>query len=216
MELKKEIGERIKLARNNNKLTRKHLSELTGFTSSRIANWECGIRTPNWDSAKTLGKILGVNPTYLLCFDLKANKEEHCPNDTKGFYSSIPLFSLSSLETEADTKENIPIPNFLISTVTKETIAIRQEDDSMQPLINNGDVVTFEKNTIPIHGDIVLVEFINSEKFHIRKIQFDNSDLNSEKIIFSTLNQDWPDTTITLSSQYKVIAVMRTNKRLFL
>ena len=59
---------RIKAARKAAGYTLKGLSDETACTikPSRIANWESGTRQINVESAKVLGKILGVTPGYLM------------------------------------------------------------------------------------------------------------------------------------------------------
>lgn len=59
---------RIKAARKAAGYTLKGLSDETAcaIKPSRIANWESGTRQINVESAKVLGKILGVTPGYLM------------------------------------------------------------------------------------------------------------------------------------------------------
>lgn len=70
MDIKKEIGQRIKMAREKNGWS---LSELaartTSLQKSRIGNYEQGTRTPGPLEAKELAHALGVSAAYILCVD---------------------------------------------------------------------------------------------------------------------------------------------------
>ncbi len=71
MDLTKRIGQRLRAARQEQKLS---LSDLSGRTNSlsksRISNYEQGIRRMGLEEAHELSVALGtVTPTYLLCLD---------------------------------------------------------------------------------------------------------------------------------------------------
>lgn len=71
MDLTKRIGQRLRAARHEQKLS---LSDLSGRTNSlsksRISNYEQGIRRMGLEEAHELSVALGtVTPTYLLCLD---------------------------------------------------------------------------------------------------------------------------------------------------
>ncbi len=68
----REIGERLRYARNSAGLSLSQLSELTGGTlsKSRISNYEQGLRNLSIEAARGLAEALGnVSPAYLMCLD---------------------------------------------------------------------------------------------------------------------------------------------------
>lgn len=71
MELTKRIGQRLRAARHEQKLSLSALSARTNALSkSRISNYEQGIRRMGLEEAHELSIALGtVTPTYLLCLD---------------------------------------------------------------------------------------------------------------------------------------------------
>lgn len=71
MNIKKEGGRRLQAARADRRWSQKELSRQTGgvLSSSRIGNYEAGIRQMKSKEALVLGKALGVEPSYLLCID---------------------------------------------------------------------------------------------------------------------------------------------------
>lgn len=73
MDLTKQIGQRLRAARHEQKLSLSDLSSRTNSLSkSRISNYEQGIRRMGLEEAHELSIALGtVTPTYLLCLDDK-------------------------------------------------------------------------------------------------------------------------------------------------
>lgn len=71
MDLTKRIGQRLRAARHEQKLSLSDLSSRTNSLSkSRISNYEQGIRRMGLEEAHELSVALGtVTPTYLLCLD---------------------------------------------------------------------------------------------------------------------------------------------------
>lgn len=73
MDLKEEIGRRIKKAREDAGLTLLDLENRTAVLKvSRISNYEQGRRTPGPEEAKLLARALGVSAAYLLCVDAES------------------------------------------------------------------------------------------------------------------------------------------------
>lgn len=93
MDLKEEIGRRIKQAREDAGLTLLELSKRVGHLKvSRISNYEQGRRTPGPEEARALARALGVSAAYLLCVDAeselrpdeKALLENYRATDSRG------------------------------------------------------------------------------------------------------------------------------------
>jgi len=67
-----EIGQRLREARHQRRLSLSALAALTGgaLAKSRIASYEQGLRRLGIEQAQVLAKSLGnVSATYLLCLD---------------------------------------------------------------------------------------------------------------------------------------------------
>lgn len=71
MDLTKRIGQRLRAARHEQKLSLSELSSRTeSLSKSRISNYEQGIRRMGLEEAQELANALGtVTPTYLLCLE---------------------------------------------------------------------------------------------------------------------------------------------------
>lgn len=70
-ELTQRIGNRLRQARHDQKLSLSELAERTGcYSKSRISNYEQGLRRMGLEESIALAAALGtVSPTWLLCLD---------------------------------------------------------------------------------------------------------------------------------------------------
>jgi len=60
------IGERIRTAREKNKLTNAQLAKSLDVTHSSVSTWECGRAYPSTKNLFLLAQTLGVSAGYLL------------------------------------------------------------------------------------------------------------------------------------------------------
>jgi transcriptional regulator with XRE-family HTH domain len=73
MDYKKEAGKRLRKARTDKGLTLRDLSGKLGniLSESRLSNYEQGIRMLGVAEALAVYRVLGVQPSYLLCVDVE-------------------------------------------------------------------------------------------------------------------------------------------------
>ena len=71
---KYEIGERIRLYRENRGLSQMELAELIEVSNSRISNWEQGQNRPDADILARLCRALEVSPSELLDVHLSTDE----------------------------------------------------------------------------------------------------------------------------------------------
>lgn len=79
------IGENIKKARTNAKLTQQELADAisdknNSYINTSISNWENDINKPDTEAIASLCKVLNVDANYILGFDETRNKEGPEPN----------------------------------------------------------------------------------------------------------------------------------------
>lgn len=61
---------RLKEALNDNSLRAIDLVDKTGIAKASISHYTTGTRVPSRDNAASIGKVLGVNPAWLMGFDV--------------------------------------------------------------------------------------------------------------------------------------------------
>lgn len=66
MDLKYELGSRIRKYREESGLSQKDFALLIGVSNSRVSNWEQGINRPDADILADICRALNVSPSELL------------------------------------------------------------------------------------------------------------------------------------------------------
>ena len=66
MQMRYEIGSRIRKYREENNLSQKQLAEKIGVSNSRVSNWEQGLNRPDADILAAICVALDVSPSLLL------------------------------------------------------------------------------------------------------------------------------------------------------
>lgn len=81
MNYKKESGRRLKAARSEKRWTLEELSKRAGgvLSASRLGNYEQGLRMMGVGECLALARVLGVQPSHLLCLDVE--DEEMTPEE---------------------------------------------------------------------------------------------------------------------------------------
>lgn len=69
------IGDKIKNLRTQKKITQKELAEQTGLSEITIRKYESDERSPKFNSAEKIGKVLEVSGAWLMGFDVPMNSK---------------------------------------------------------------------------------------------------------------------------------------------
>lgn len=64
------VGERFKEALNENHMSQQELAEKTGIGKSSISQYCNGTNCPARDRAEVIGRVLNVNPVWLMGFEV--------------------------------------------------------------------------------------------------------------------------------------------------
>lgn len=120
MNYKREIGRRIKAAREGLGLSQSKLAARTDnvLSASRIANYEQGSREPGVQEIRILAKALGQDPAYLMCLEDESEMTPQerqllrdfsaLPENERGAYARrISALALAYKEPVAD--ERVPV-----------------------------------------------------------------------------------------------------------
>lgn len=81
MDLKYEIGTRIRKYREERNLSQKQFAQLMSISNSRVSNWEQGINRPDADTLADICRVLDVSPSALL--DVHLSDEELSDQERK-------------------------------------------------------------------------------------------------------------------------------------
>lgn len=181
----KEIGKRIKLCRENNKLTQGELGERLGLNKSTIQRYETGqvakIKLPILES---IACELNVSAAYL------ALKTDNPETTTQSIESNatilpqekirmIPVYESVSAGFGAYADNYILeyMPLFIASDEeAKNTMCIKVQGNSMYPKIEDGDSIQVLKQDWCNSGQVAVV-LIDDEDSVVKKIEYDKNSI---------------------------------------
>ncbi|MCX7118216.1 MAG: helix-turn-helix domain-containing protein [Legionellales bacterium] len=204
MNIKEEIGNRIRNERKSKGITRKVLAELTDdLNISRINNYERGVRTPGPEEIKQLAKALAVSPAYLMCLT-----DEKQPKKIPGLGGVLPLLNhtqacdpiphIQAMKRD-DNLENMPfIPVDLESAkmLGENAFALKMEDESMLPELRVNDLLIIDPSRKPIPGGIIAVAMGDGDQIIIRRYRELSVSKSHHEYELIALNNDWANLRI--------------------
>ena len=155
---------RIKSAREDLKLTKRELAKRIGVHESSINKYEKGLVDIPLSKISELARVLKVTEAYLMGW------EEKTPQTQQGL--QIPVLGnvaagipISAVEDILDYEE---VPQSWENQ--GEFFALRIKGDSMQPKMDDGDVVIVRQQSDANSGDTVIV-LVNGDDATCKKLQ---------------------------------------------
>jgi len=139
------IGNRLKSARKDLKFSQKSIAGIIGTTQSNYSKIERGCFPPSSSHIILLKENLNINPDWLLYGTPPAFIEKPVLNHyLVPIFSNIPLGPWEKWRESKNPdsfKEYVYIPELLTMT---QYFALRVQDDSMEPVINNRDILVID------------------------------------------------------------------------
>lgn len=138
-----EIGDRIRIKRNELGMTLLELANKIGVREATVQRYESGsIKNLKQSTISALSDALNVTPAYLMGW------EDEDPSSTPPGVIRVPVYGvipagipMSAIEEVLDYEE---MPESR-DTVGKEFFALRLKGDSMFPNYLDGDIVIFQR-----------------------------------------------------------------------
>ena len=144
-----KIGQRLKLAREQKKITLEQAGERVGVHKSTVSRWENGeTKKINLTIIETLSDFYSVNPSWLSGHDVPMEISS-CSKNTSSpasavvlVYGTIPAgIPMECIEDVLDTEE---IPASMLKG-GKQYFGLRINGNSMFPTYLDGDTIILEK-----------------------------------------------------------------------
>lgn len=193
-------AKRIRQALSRADMSAKDLSEKTGVQEASISQYVNGYHKPSNISAGKIGKVLGVDPLWLMGFDVPMIKVDDLPSypnihpvTTRRFpmLGSVacgePIMMAEDVEVDVDTTEDI-----------KADFCLRCKGDSMiNARIYDGDIVFVKKQPTVENGQIAVVA-IDDEATLKRFYRY------SDVIVLRAENPSYADIVLTPEEHKRV------------
>ncbi|WP_367607894.1 LexA family protein [Legionella sp. W05-934-2] len=224
MNVKEQIGRRIKEERNAKGLTRKELAALTeDLNVSRINNYERGDRTPGPSAIKQLAEALEVSPAFLMCL---SDDKQGSLHKRAGIGALVPILDYQQAcepiyhidafrnEDNSEKFDLIPIDPNLANRLSENAFAIKIKDDSMSPEFRTDDMIIVDPEKKATPGDFVVFHIENEDEVIIRKYKQISAGKNTEFELVA-LSDDWANIHIDNETEGRVVGTAMSLKRDF-
>lgn len=152
------IGDMIAKARKEKRVTKTELSRLTEINIGHLTHIEKGERNPSHKALKNICKALDIPYQQLMyTYDKVINEDQEDYNVVKHI-SYNKLLAVDSIAGFIDCPANLP----------SSAIAIKVNDDSMEPKLEKGSYAFVEYNTplnskdygiFSLNGEIIMRKF---------------------------------------------------------
>ena len=143
--MNKKIADNIKKIREEKHISQQELGSLLNISGKTISSWEIGRTEPNMGYIQSMCDIFNISIDELI----------YGSNDKKSYglkYKEIPLYSPICCGNggfaEDNIMEYIPVPGDGLN-VNKEYFAQYAKGNSMADRIEDGDLLVFEKTSVP-------------------------------------------------------------------
>ncbi len=182
------IGDMIAKARKEKNMTKTELARLTKINIGHLTHIEKGERNPSHKTLKNICKALDIPYQQLMyTYDKTINEDQE-------EYHVIEHISYNKLLAVDSVSGFIDCP----ATLPSSSIALKVNDDSMEPTFLKDSYVFVEFNTPLNHKDYGLVSLngdVLIRKFTVKK----------EKIILKADNRTYSDISIQDSDDFYII-----------
>lgn len=143
--MNKKIADNIKKIREEKHISQQELGSLLNISGKTVSSWEIGRTEPNMGYIQSMCDIFNISIDDLI----------YGSNDKKSYslkYKEIPLYSPICCGNGGFAEDNIieyiPVPGDGLN-VNKEYFAQYAKGNSMADRIEDGDLLVFEKTSVP-------------------------------------------------------------------
>lgn len=213
MVIKEIIAARITKARKELGITIKELASRTNsLSAARISNWEQGTRKPGPEEAKLIADVLNVSASYLL--GLTDNPQGELRSASR-FVLVLNIKDISHTEDITNVSpaeyKSIVLDEFNKSSKNSNLFATFVDDSSMQPDLNQGDLIILDKDRKPNPGDFVLAYLVEKKQIVLRKYG------ETESCLFQLLasNPLWATLNVKTIDEVSILGVVTEYRRYF-
>ncbi len=163
-----ELGKRIRTVRQSKKMSQDELAQLCGYNSrSSINKIEAGLNDIPQSKIKAIADALNVSPSWLMGYD----NEENAPQP-KRKYVKIPVLGRVVAGVPSEAVENVLDYEEIPEEMARggEYFGLEVYGDSMEPTLQEGDVVIVKKQYEARPHDIAVV-MVNGDEATIKEVK---------------------------------------------
>jgi phage repressor protein C with HTH and peptisase S24 domain len=163
------MGDRIRKARQAQKLTQQGLAQRLGIARVSVTNWERGQTVPDTKRIPEIASILGVSPDWILLEESQSPPANATPIDLppRGDGAQVPVYghAVGGIQGEFELNGNLLFtidapPGY---SIIKGCYAVQVSGDSMSPRYEDGEIVMVDPSQRVRKGDYVVAQIHQNE-----------------------------------------------------
>jgi phage repressor protein C with HTH and peptisase S24 domain len=173
-------------------ISQSDLARATAVTPQSVHQWVKGESRPKGDRLKRVVEILRTNERWLLWGDGSADdvasRAKNTTDNVISYESSVapidrhlgrqvPLIELEGMSVPSDGNQSVELPASSMSIQSHfptgvRSVAFVMRDRSMEPRIEQGDIVIIDPDLVPVPEDCVVVHIIARKQNVFRKFTY--------------------------------------------
>ena len=146
------IAQNIKKLREKRGLNQAQLAEMLGISDKTVSSWEIGRTEPNMGYVQAMCEIFRVNADTLIY-----GTDESMYHSAGLDYIRLPLYKNICCGNGGFVDDNVidyvPVPSQGLD-INREHFCMFAQGDSMSSMIEDGDLLVFEKTSTPLENSI--------------------------------------------------------------
>ena len=145
----------------NGSMSATQLAEIIGMSKQTISAYTTGVRSPKRPAINAMATALGVNPLWLMGYDVPKYSQSEADTIPPGFLplpetESLPLVGRIACGTPILAEENVE--GYVdVPKSARATFVLLCQGDSMAPRIQDGDFVYVRKQPTVENGELAAV-----------------------------------------------------------
>nr|DAE71037.1 MAG TPA: Repressor protein CI [Caudoviricetes sp.] len=151
----------LKRERKKKGLTQNELSRLTGLTKSAISMYETGQREPNFETCELLADFFNIDMDVLLDRKTTVNAAIKIPI-LGHVIAGVPIEAITDILGYEEITQNM--------ADTGDFFALKIQGHSMEPRLEEGDIVIVRKQSYADSGDIAII-LVNGNEATCKQIK---------------------------------------------
>lgn len=209
------IGDRIRQARREQRLTLNALAEAIGVTTSAVSQWEQGRSGIDLARAMKLASTLGVSLQWLVEGD-GPMEQQPVSRDPKS-YAPIVTRVTAGAWSEVIAPQDIPEDARYLELSAKPigfALVLELTGESMLPEFSPDDLIVIDTGLEPLPGDFVVAVTEGDAEGTFKKYRPRGMDDEGHPIIdLAPLNPDYPTLTLSSKNPGKIVGTMIEHRR---
>lgn len=154
--------DKLKRLRKQHGITQAGLASILGFSQQAVASWEMGRSFPDEKTLPRIAQYFRVSLDELLDCPLPPSSQTVRIPILSSIIAGVSLESIKNIDGEEEIPQHMAAQG--------EFFALRVKDPSMEPFMNEGDVVIVKRQADCASGEIALVNVAGAEAA-LKKVQ---------------------------------------------